>query len=72
VPICIKWFSFNLVSIIVEGRRLHDAWVAAAAEEVRECLMNFVVGESLASAEVWAFSGSLLGGLSFRTHYGDV
>lgn len=72
MTICVKWFSFDLVSIIVEGRCLHDTWVAAAAKKIGECLMNFVIGESLSSGEVWAFSGCLLSGLSFRTHYGNV
>ena len=68
----IKWFGFDLVSVIVERRCLHNAWVAAATEKIGERLMNLVVGESLSSGEGWAFSCCLLGRLSFWTDDGNV
>ena len=47
MSVCILWFSFDLVSIIVKGRCYHNTWVAAATKKISECLMNIVVGEGL-------------------------
>ena len=58
--------------VIVERRCLHDTWVPTAAKKLSECLMNVVVGESLPSGEVWAFSCCLLSGLRFWAYYGNV
>ena len=72
MAICIQWFGFYLMSIIIEGRCLHNAWVAAVAKKIGECLMNFIVGESISISEIWASSSYLLFSLSFRAHSGNV